>query len=115
MDFSKLKQQGRIEDRTGDDYRNSLDWNYLLGTNALEAQAQRDNFDPHEALKGLTPQQVNNILFQRAMEEYGGGIVNDVRLGFPHKEGINENNVWTPGREDWMKAYTNKLNGLKKK
>jgi hypothetical protein len=67
MDLRKVKPSKNFIDHTSDDYRNSLDWNYLLGTEALRNQG----IDQNEALRGLTPEQTNQILFQKALEEFG--------------------------------------------
>lgn len=71
MDFGNLKPSKNIEDHTGID-KSQYDWVYLLGREALENQ----KIDPNEALRGLTPEQVNGILFQKALEEFGGLYMN---------------------------------------
>lgn len=73
MDLKKAPKSKNVIDQTGDNYRNSLDWNYLLGSAALENQG----VDPGEGLKGLTPEQVNGILFRKALEEFGGYYMNN--------------------------------------
>lgn len=72
IDLRNTKPSKNFEDHTGDDYKNSQDWNYNLGMNALEAQG----VDPNEGLRGLKPDEVNKILFQKALEEFGGGYMN---------------------------------------
>lgn len=110
MDFSKFKPSNRIQDRTTDAYRNRQDWVDILGRNALEEDARRFKYDPHEAIQGLSPEDLRNVLWKKAWDYYGGGSVENIPFGFPFKEGINPNNNWVPNKVDWLKA----LKGMRK-
>lgn len=82
IDLGKIKASKNFEDRTGQD-TSELDWNYLLGKSALKNQG----IDPDEGLKGLPSDEVNKILFQKALEEFGGGWMNTFPPTNRHPQG----------------------------
>lgn len=71
MDLRKVKPSRNFFDRTGED-RSKIDWTTQLGRRALENQG----IPWEEGTKGLTPEQLRELLFQKVLEEYGGFYMN---------------------------------------
>lgn len=95
MDLRKVKPSKNFEDHVSDEWRNSQDWNYILGMQAL----QDAGIDPEEALKGLTPQQVNDILFHRAFNDQPPSPLDRIPAPPPYAPGTTTSDI----NYDWLK------------